>query len=132
MTDIFVNEILEDNGVTHGIAVWDKTVLKNIHILYSGKMLTNILALISNPPKEGLYFFDKFCQYVVFVQQQPILGLTMKFTDYQNNDDLALDEYLILKEKDWQQQDREKIMKLYHEIKTQKHDTAQFVVEPGQ
>lgn len=132
MTDIFVNEIIKDNGVTYGIAVWDKTVLKNINIIYSGAMLTNILSLLNNPPSEGLYFFDRFCQYVVFVQQEPYYGLTMKFTDYQNNDNLALDEYLKLKQKDWLQRDREKIMELYHEIKTQKHDTAQFVVEPGQ
>lgn len=132
MTDIFVNDIIEDNGVTHGIAVLDKTVLKNIKIVYSGKMLATILALINTPPQEGLYFFDKFCQYVVYFQQQPDLGLTMKLTDYQNNDDLALDEYLVLKQKDWLQQDREKIMELFHEIKTQKHDTAQFVVDPGQ
>jgi hypothetical protein len=127
--DIFVNDIIDDNGVTHGIAVWNKTVLKNINLIYSGNKLTKILSLIENPPKEGFYFFDKFCQYVVFVHQQPVLGLSMKFTDFQNNDDLALDEYLLLKEKQWQQHDREKIMQLFHDIKTKSHDNGNLIIE---
>ena len=129
MTDIFVNDIVEDNGIIHGLAVLNNTVLKNINLIYSSNKLTDILALIKNPPKEGFYFFDKFCQYVVFVQQQPVLGLSMKFTDFQNNDDLALDEYLVLKEKQWQQQDREKIMQLFHDIKTKSNETGNLIIE---
>jgi hypothetical protein len=130
MENIFVNKILEENNVIRGIAVWDDTILKNIHILFKGdKVLQHILNLINNPPEEGFHFYDKFCQFIVSVERHPNLGLIMEFMDYQDNDDTALDSYLTMKEKEWPQKEREDIMELYHHIKTQNHSNAQLVLE---
>lgn len=129
MTDIFVNNIYHDNEIINGVAILNHTVLKDLSIIYSGNKLDNLNLLIKSSPKDPFYFFDKFCQFNTFFQYDPTLGLSLKFTDFQNNDDLALDEYLVLKEKQWQQQDREKIMRLYHEIKTSNPTKANLVIQ---
>jgi hypothetical protein len=51
----------------------------------------------------------------------------MKFMDFQNNDDIALDEYNILKENNWKSEDLQRIMEYYTEVKESKLNNAILV-----
>jgi hypothetical protein len=53
----------------------------------------------------------------------------MKISDFHNDLDLALDEYLALSEKGWNKEDRDKIMKIFQEIKENNTEIAELVVK---
>jgi hypothetical protein len=130
MKQIYVNKIYDDNGVTHGAAGADKTAIKNIPIVFAEPYFKIITTLLSNPPAEGFHTIDRYCQYIVLTELNPLLGLSMKVSDFHNNLDAALDEYTELKGKEWSQQARDKIMKLFTEIKDNPTDIAEMIIEP--
>jgi hypothetical protein len=128
MKTLFVTEIVEQNGVSHGIVGQDSLVKKNMYLIYPKSMVDRLMAIFSHQT-EASYFFDRFCQYVIYIQYQPGIGLSMKISDYKGNADLALDEYRILQEKGWNQADIEKIMKIFQEIGKNKKDWARIIVQ---
>lgn len=129
MKELFVNTITEDhNGIIHGIAASDKNVIKCLHTIYGDKTVV-LLVKIKEAPNEAFYFFDKFCQFIIYFQYFPSLGLSMKFTDLENNYDLALDEYLDLLKMEWKKEDRDKITQLFEEIKKSHLEKATLIIE---
>jgi hypothetical protein len=128
MKPIYVNHIIEQNGITHGIAALDKTVLEDIDLIYTGKMLQVVKQLISTVTAEPFYFFDRFCQFVIYLQYQPVLGLSLKVSDYHNDVNAALDEYNILSANQWQKKDRDKILQLFQEIQ-KSNEVAEMIIK---
>lgn len=129
MKELFVNEIIEQIGVTHGIVGEDRLVKKNLYAIYPKDKVEKIMTIFSHPT-DASYFFDGFCQYVIYVQYQPGIGLSMKISDYKGDIDLALDEYRKLQEKGWNQADIDKIMKIFQQISKNKKDWAKLTVQP--
>jgi hypothetical protein len=128
MQSIYVNKIIENNGITHGIAVSDRTVTKTIDNIFTDNVLAYFRHLLTNPPLQPFYTFDNFCQFVVYLQYYPTLGWTIKFSNFNNNIDLAFEEYVELRNKGWTQSDRDKIMEMFNEIKDNT-ETAYFVID---
>ncbi|NII25473.1 hypothetical protein HB364_10295 [Pseudoflavitalea sp. X16] len=129
MKKIFINYIHTDNGVDHGIAALNKTVIENMPIVFSPTVENNLKVIISNNPGQSFYSFTRFCQYVMYFQYQPGLGITLKFSDFKNDIDLALDEYSTLGGKQWKKEDRDKIMKIFEDIRNNPTELAEFVIK---
>lgn len=125
---IYVNEIIHEGIITHGIVVLKSTIYEDIDIIYKGKIKDFLISMIKNS-KEAFYSFDRFCQYVIYLQFQPILGLSIKISDFKNDTDAALDEYMSLRIKDWLKKDTDIIMKIFQEIKNDKTNTARMVIK---
>src|SRR5437016_3176387 len=118
MRQLIANEIIEQNGITQAIVVWNEDVVKNLSVIYPrGPVGEKIKNLLLNPPKDGFHFIDRFCQYVILLQDDVFTGLSMKISDFKNNIDTGLEEYQQLKRLGWDQQDIEKIMKIVVDIK---------------
>jgi hypothetical protein len=126
--EVFVNRIIKEGNAVHGYTVFDNTVFENLRIIYSGKLLEGITYLIKNS-KDSFYTFDRFCQYIIYLQFQPALGLTLKFSDYKNDTDAALEEYKLLRDNNWRKEDTDKIMKIFQEILEDKNNTARLVIK---
>ena len=128
MKQLFVNQIIAQDGVTHGVAGLERTVRKNLYTMYSNSKVEKLLQLFAQAP-EGAYFFDQFCQYVVYVQHQPVLGLSMKISDFHKDTDLVLEEYSNLRGKGWKKEDTDKIMKICQAIEVYKGEQAELVIK---
>lgn len=127
--EIFINHIEKEGETIHGIAAWNKTVEENLNIIFRGdKALHDLKFLIKNL-KEPFYTFARFCQFVVYIQYQPVLGLTMVLTDFKNDTDAALDYYKQLREKDWNKADVDKILSIFQEIQNDKTNIAKLVMK---
>lgn len=126
--NLYANQIIIEKGVKHGIAGLDQTVMDNLQILYAPNKVNSLLDIFTKSPK-GAYFFDRYCQFLIFAQFQPGLGYSMKISDFHNDLDLALDEYSALTEKGWNKEDRDKIMKIFQDIKDNNTEIAELVVK---
>ena len=127
--EIFINHTEIDGETIHGIAAWDKTVEENLNIiLRNDKALEGIKHLIKNS-KDPFYTFTRFCQFVVYIQYQPILGLSMVLTDFKNNTDAALEHYQELRDKDWNKSDVDKILSIFQDIQNDKTNIAKLVTK---
>ena len=131
MKKIFINSIVEQNGVTHGMAVVDKTIKENFQIVYTEGQIRGLAGYMQqNNGTVPFYSFDRFCQYIIYLQFQPFgVGFSMKITDFKNDIDLALGEYSELKEKGWLQSDRDKIMQIFQEIQKDPESVAEMVLK---
>lgn len=130
MIEILVDKIVTQNGATFGISTKDTTIKSNLSLIFDELDLYIFNATIKNNQKEGFHTFETFQQFIVYINYEPILGISIQFIDFNNEDDIALDEYLILKEKKWIQSDREKIMQLYSEIKETNNNFSKLVELP--
>ena len=127
--EIFINHLENEGVIQHGIAALDKTVEENLNIIFNNNQtLSGIKQLIktSNLP---FYTFTRFCQFVVYIQFEPVLGLSMKLTDFKNNTDAALEYYNDLMDNNWNKSDRDKILKIFSDIKKDKENTAKLVIK---
>ena len=113
--ELKVNKIIEEENVIHGIAVYDDIVLDNFEKVY-GKEKANKIKYLADQNSQDFYLIERFFQYVGFLQFQVGIGLSLKLSDFKNNMDNVLDEYLKLESKDWNAAEREKYAKIYHEI----------------
>jgi hypothetical protein len=128
MKEIYVNNIYKQDNILNGVAVRDKTVWKNLKNIYSDTVYKILETKINHRP-EPFYSFDNYFQFVIFIQFEPELGLSMKFIDFDNNTDNALDEYNNLKANGWTKEQIEKIMKLFLEIKESNKEKAVLIIE---
>ena len=97
MKKIFVNSIQESKNLTLGMAMFDSTIEESLKVLYKPMEIEVMKGLAKElASKGGAHFFKAFGQYVVLVQlwgkSQP-MGV-VKFMDFKNNWDFALDEYI--------------------------------------
>lgn len=128
MKEIFVEKIIEENGITHGLTGDDKTVKENLVIVYPAGGKNYVLSLIKTRGDESFYVIDRFCQFIVFTQYTPQLGLSMRISDFHNRFEGALDFYGELKD-DWSSADTDKIISICNDILTRKEDTAKMVIK---
>lgn len=129
MIKVYVNRIIEENGVTHGIIGLDKTVFENLRIIYSPSKREIINTLLTFHKEKDFYLLDRFCQFICYTQHQSFAGLSMKISDYHNDLDSALKEYSILREKDWRKEDTDKIMVLFQEIEKDNKELAEMIIK---
>ena len=122
-----VNEIIEQEGVIHGLVVLDKTAKEVLPIIFTKNQLLGMVGKMQTK-NEPFYTFSRYCQYVVYTQFDPVLAFTIKISDYSNNLDIALDEYSVLKNKGWLQSDRDNIMKVFQNIKDNPNEKAEMVI----
>ncbi len=130
MTELFVNYISNDTGSSFGICTSEKCLSKNMNIIFDEQGRQDLENGIKNNSKDGFHSFGSFCQFVIYLNYVPFLGITLKFIDFKYDNDIALDEYLSLKEHGWAKSDRDKIMQEFFKIKNTKHDLAKLVFEP--
>ncbi len=127
--EIFINHIEKEGETIHGIAAWDKTVEQNLNIIFrNDKALDGIRYLIKTS-KDPFYTFTRFCQFVVYIQYQPILGLLMKLSDFKNDTDAALEYYKDLRENEWNKADVDKILSIFQDIQNDRTNIAKLVTK---
>lgn len=132
MKQVFVNEIIkEDNGSRTGLIVWNDTIVEDMAILYDDKVQRGIKHYIQNPPHpDGFHMLSRFCQFIVLFKWDTKLGASLTLTDFDNDLDNALDEYLKLSANDWTIEDRNDIMKIFEEIREdQAGEKAEMVIK---
>lgn len=118
MIQLVANEIIEQNGVIHALVVIDTDIITNLSVIYpEGPVGAHIKSLLLNPPDDGFHLIDRFCQYVVLLQDDVYTGLSMKLSDFKGNIDTGLEEYQELKGLGWDQADIDKIMQIVVDIK---------------
>lgn len=127
--EIYINHIEKEGETIHGIAAWDKTVEENLSIIFrNDKVLEGIRYLIKNSA-QPFYTFTRFCQFIIYIQFQPTLGLSMKLTDFNNNIDSALEYYSDLKNKEWKKEDIDKILTIFQDIQNDRKNIAKMVIK---
>jgi hypothetical protein len=129
MSVIYVNEILIEHNINSGLVVSNKTAMKNIDIIFEGNKRTELKTLIKSKPADPFYLFARHSQYVIYLQYERFLGLSMRVYDFNSDIDSALDEYLAIKEKEWKEEDRATIIRLFQETQADKSKLAKMVVE---
>jgi hypothetical protein len=115
MKEIKVNQIDIDRGVTHGIIVTPDLIAKALKLIFGEEKMTNILILPRVMP-DGFHLIEKFHQYVVYVEYRPPIGFSIKVSDFGNNINNVLDEFLELEAKNWESEDITKYVRLVDEI----------------
>ena len=127
MTEILVDTLIIEGETTFGISTTEKCINQTVTLILGEKGIEALNKIYKETNDEGFHTFDKFKQFVVCINYYPVLGISLKFINYNNNDDAALDDYLILKDKSWTEFDRNKIMELYLETKNYKGSDAKLV-----
>ncbi|HJV20823.1 MAG TPA: hypothetical protein VJ552_13145 [Sediminibacterium sp.] len=118
MKKIFVNEIIDNGTTVQGLAVLNHTVLTALKDMYERTHLDKIMFL-AQQAGQPIYFFDRYCQYIVFVQIS-IIGVgfegALSMIDCKGDYDTALDQYLEYQKNGWDVGDRTKFMQKFEEI----------------
>ncbi|MFA5793367.1 MAG: hypothetical protein WC897_05930 [Candidatus Gracilibacteria bacterium] len=132
MNTIFVNEIIDNGETVKGLAVLNHTVLTALKDMYERSHLDKIMFL-AQQAGQSIYFFDRYCQYIVFAQIS-VIGNGFKgalyLIDCNGNYDAALDQYLEYEKNGWDLNDRTKFMNKFEEIVNDKTGiTAQLVIK---
>lgn len=126
MEEIFVNKIIEDKHVTHGIVVENDLVVKDLKVMFGDK-IANVLIKQAKTVSE-FYLIERFYQYAVFIQYQKKIGFSIKLSDFNKNTDNALDKYLAVEATDWQKSDRDKYVSIVQGILMDKSENAKLTV----
>jgi hypothetical protein len=122
-----VDKIYEQDGIFHAASVFDSTVNEDLNIILNVFQVIEVVNRMKLQPKTDFYFLTRASQFVVFFQYQNGLGMSMKFTDYKNNLDTALDEYNILGLTDWETKDKVRIMQIFQDIKDNPMPEAELI-----
>ena len=115
MIEFLVNKIQEVDDLTIGIVADSHLVIHNLNHIQGEHKTINILSEIERI-NQNCYSISRFGDYVGFLNYQLDLGFSLKLTDFDNNFDKALDEYLNLINKDWKKEDTIKYLKIAKEI----------------
>jgi hypothetical protein len=128
MEKVYFDEIIKQDGITHGLVVFHKTVVDNLKIIFGEELAIKVLDALTIPP-DGGHFIERFCQFIILVNYSPTIGFSMKISDYKGNLDVALDEYSELQKNNWDQADIDKIMLLFQEIENKPTELAEMVLQ---
>jgi len=115
MEELYVNDIDQERGYTLGLAALNKTVVENLKTMYNADKMAELGHLFMNNP-DGTYFFDRFRQFIVFLQYSDQQGLTMTISDYNFSVRNAIDEYMQWAESEWKETDIAQITKLFRDM----------------
>jgi cell fate (sporulation/competence/biofilm development) regulator YmcA (YheA/YmcA/DUF963 family) len=129
--DIFVNKITEDNGITKGYVTHEDTIAADFKIAFTNQEIMALQGL-ANMSKDGIYTFDRFCQYVMYLYYNEY-GWTIILSDYHNSVDIAIKECEKLKGDGWTEKDRDEIIEIFTQIEKHKNlQKAQMVLKEYQ
>ncbi len=115
MIEFLANRIYKEDDVSHAMVLEDELVIFNFNLVYGIQKTASLLKTIKEK-NENCYFISRFGDYVGFFRFQTDLGFSLKLTDFENNFDNALDEYLELKKKEWKNNDILKYLQIAKEI----------------
>lgn len=117
MLEFLVNRIEKIDNIIHGIVLEDKLVIHNFGLVFGLKKTNGLLIEISQK-NENCYLISRFGDYVGFLNYKVNLGFSLTLTDFENNFNNALDEYLLLQKKEWKKDDIIKYLQIAKEIET--------------
>ena len=126
MIDFKVNRIVTIDNVKHGIVTNSFLVIENFKLVYGFDKTVNLLKTIEDK-KQNCYLICRLGDYVGFLNYQIDLGFSLKLTDFENDFDSALDEYLDLQKKDWKEEDILKYLKIAKEIENESHPSKMTI-----
>lgn len=129
MIEFLVNRIIEVDNITHGLVLENELVVYNFNIIY-GENKTNSLLTEIEKQNQNCYLISRFGDYVGFLNYQIGLGFSLKLTDFENNFDTALDEYLSLQKKEWKNEDIIKYLKIAKEIEKERQPSKMIISNP--
>lgn len=127
MLDFKVNRIVEIDNVKHGIITDSVQVVENFKLVYGSDKTISLLKTMEET-KQNCYLICRFGDYVGFLKYQIGLGFSLKLTDFENNFDNALDEYLSLQKKEWKDDDVMKYLKIAKEIETESYPSKMTII----
>ena len=119
MKQIFVNTVIENENIIRGLAVLNETVHEDLAIIYPKQMVAYYKQKEIENSSKDFYGFDRFCQFVIYLSYRNGLGYALEILDFNNvnNVNAAFDYMLSLRKLGWEEIDRERIVKIYQEIK---------------
>ena len=129
MIEFLVNRIVDIDNVKHGIAMENELVIHNFNLVYGSEMTQKLLMFLERENKNQ-YLINRFGDYVGFLNYQVDLGFSLKLTDFENNFDKALDEYLELQKKSWKEEDIIKYLKIAKEIEKVSQPSKMTISNP--
>lgn len=129
MVEFLVNRIVEIDNITHGVIVENELVIHNFSLVYGLKKANGLLFSIQQK-NENCYLISRFGDYIGFLRYQVGLGFSLKLTDFENNFDSALDEYLELQRKEWKNEDIIKYLQIAKEIETESQPSKMTITNP--
>ena len=129
MLEFLVNRIVEIDKITHGVVMENELVIHNFSLVYCLKK-TNGLLFKKKKKNENCYLISRFGDYIGFLRYQVDLGFSLKLTDFENNFDSALDEYLELQRKDWKNEDIIKYLQIAKEIEKESKPSKMTISNP--
>lgn len=129
MIEFLVNRIIEVDNITHGLVLENELVVYNFNIIYGENKTISLLTEIEKQ-NQNCYVINRFGDYVGFLNYQIDLGFSLKLTDFENNFDTALDEYLSLQKKEWKNEDIIKYLKIAKEIENESQPSKMTISNP--
>ncbi len=129
MIEFLVNRIVEIDNITHGVVMENELVIHNFSLVY-GLGKANGLLLSIQQKNENQYLISRFGDYIGYLRYQVDLGFSLKLTDFENNFDTALDEYLSLQKKEWKNEDIIKYLKIAKEIEKERQPSKMTISNP--
>jgi hypothetical protein len=125
MKTIIVNTVKKDENVIHGLIVEHNLVMDNLRVIFGDDKAFKIITHFNNQIN-GAHSIFRFCQFVIYLELRPNIGYSMKISDFRGNIDNALDEYLKLEAKGWQNEDKISYIEIVNEIISEPKETAQM------
>ena len=129
MIEFLVNRIVDIDNVKHGIAMENELVIHNYNLAYGSEMTQKLLVYLERENKNQ-YLINRFGDYVGFLNYQVGLGFSLKLTDFENNFDKALDEFLELQKENWKEEDIIKYLKIAKEIEKESQPSKMTISNP--
>jgi hypothetical protein len=129
MIEFKVNRIVIIDNIKHGIVLENELVVENFKLIYGTNKTISLLKTIESK-KQNRYLICRFGNYVGFLNYQIGLGFSLKLTDFENNFDNALDEYLSLQKKEWKEEDIMKYLEIAKEIESESQPSKMIILNP--
>lgn len=130
MLEFLVNRIVETNNITHGVVTENELVIHNFSLVYGLKKTKGLLFSIQQK-NENCYLISRFGDYVGYLRYQVDLGFSLKLSDFENNFNNALDEYLELQRKEWKNEDIIKYLQIAKEIEKESRKSKMTISNPA-
>ena len=120
MTVFEVNELIEEDNVTHGIADFKNLAIDIYRITYGQEKTDSLeelleLAELVDEKNQSFFFIKRFYQCVGIIEFTGETMLTLTLSDFENDID-AVHKHLKKVSTKWDQKDRDKYVDVFQEI----------------